>query len=385
MKGGGVILPHGWRTALLAELVYFQRGFDITKDAQKSGDVPVISSSGIQSYHCEAMVQGPGVVIGRKGSLGTVYYTPKDYWPHDTTLWSKDFCGNHPKFVYYYLMTMCLKKYDVGSSNPTLNRNHIHGIPILIPNLTIQQKIASILSAYDDLIENNRRRIQLLEESARQLYKEWFVRLRFPGHEHVKVVDGVPEGWERKSISELVEINPTVQLDTTCLVKYIPMSALSCVGMTIDLGELELREKPTSVRFKYTDTLFARITPCLENGKTAICLWLDENELACGSTEFIVLHGKLISPWLTYILSREEDVRSMAIASMTGTSGRQRVHISCFEKCIVSLASRDILNDFDNFVQPAFYQIKNLVMQNHKLAQARDLLLPKLMSGEVAV
>ncbi|MFO1422406.1 MAG: restriction endonuclease subunit S [Candidatus Competibacteraceae bacterium] len=102
-----------------------------------------------------------------------------DYWPHDTTLWSKDLKENNPRFVYYFLHTLDFKRFDVGNSNPTLNRNHIHDIPIKIPPRPIQDSIASILSTYDDLIENNRRRMALLEESALTLlYREWFVRLR---------------------------------------------------------------------------------------------------------------------------------------------------------------------------------------------------------------
>jgi type I restriction enzyme, S subunit len=100
---------------------------------------------------------------------------------------------------------MRLENYNVGNANPTLNRNHIHDLEIHIPDKNIQDRIADILSAYDDLIENNRRRIDLLEQSARLLYKEWFVSLCFPGHEHVKVKDGVPQGWEKKLIGDVCQ------------------------------------------------------------------------------------------------------------------------------------------------------------------------------------
>lgn len=125
-------------------------------------------------------------MIGRKGSLGTIHYIEGPYWPHDTTLWSKNLNGNHPRYVYYFLHTLGLERYDVGSSNPTLNRNHIHSLDIEIPEYRVQERITEVLSAYDDLIENNQQRILLLEQAARLLYKEWFVHLRFPGHEHVK-------------------------------------------------------------------------------------------------------------------------------------------------------------------------------------------------------
>jgi type I restriction enzyme S subunit len=198
-----------WLETTLGEVLTFQRGFDITKKEQIPGPFAVISSSGPGSTHCEFKVKGPGVVIGRKGSLGTVFFSAYDFWPHDTTLWIKDFHGNDERFAYYFLQTMHLEQYDAGASNPTLNRNHIHLIPICYPPLPTQRKIAAVLSAYDDLIENNTRRIAVLEEMARLLYQEWFVRFRFPGHEDVAMVDSelgpVPEGWEVKPIGEAIE------------------------------------------------------------------------------------------------------------------------------------------------------------------------------------
>src|SRR5438034_248653 len=195
----------GWRDGKLQDLVFFQRGFDITQAQQREGPYPVISSSGVTSYHDEFKVNGPGVVIGRKGTLGSVHFTAGDYWPHDTTLWSKDLKGNNPRFVYYFLHSLDFKRFDVGNSNPTLNRNHIHDLAISIAPPSAQNNIADVLSAYDELMENNRRRMELLEESARLLYREWFVRLRFPGHEHTRLTDGLPQGWERAAFPDVVD------------------------------------------------------------------------------------------------------------------------------------------------------------------------------------
>ncbi len=181
-----------WETHSLGNVLTFQRGFDITKAEQRDGPYWVISSSGPKSTNERFKVDGPGVIIGRKGSLGTVFYSEANYWPHDTTLWVKDFHGNNPKFAYYYLQTLGLERLDAGSSNPSLNRNHIHTIPVLWPSLPIQRRIAAILSAYDDLIENSQRRIKILEEMARRLYREWFVHFRFPGHEDCRFGDRPP-------------------------------------------------------------------------------------------------------------------------------------------------------------------------------------------------
>ncbi|MDA8429605.1 MAG: restriction endonuclease subunit S [Geobacteraceae bacterium] len=154
-----------------------QRGYDITKSQQKPGNVPVVSSGGISSFHNEAMVSGPGVVLGRKGSLGTVFYINEDFWPHDTSLWVKDFKGNNPKFVYYFFNNMSegLKKMDVGAANPALNRNHVHPLPVKWPVRGTQDFIVSILSSLDNKIKLNRLINQTLEQIAQTIFKSWFV------------------------------------------------------------------------------------------------------------------------------------------------------------------------------------------------------------------
>ncbi len=266
-----------------------------------------------------------------------------------------------------------------------LNTKIIGGITIPLIPVHEQIRIADILSAYDDLIENNRRRIQLLEQSARLLYKEWFVRLRFPGHEHVKIKDGVPEGWTMVATPEIMQINPTERIQKKTEVWYVPMSSLSSADMTIDRSIIERRLEHTAVKFKNGDVLFARITPCLENGKTGFVNFLNENEYACGSTEFIVLRGRKVSPYFTYCLARTYDFRENAIKSMIGSSGRQRVQTSCFNDFFLPLPAEVMLNQFDESVSPCFSQIQILCRQNESLSRSRDLLLPRLMNGEIEV
>lgn len=197
----------GFYETTLGQVLTFQRGFDITKKEQTPGEVSIISSSGPSSRHNKYKVKGPGVIIGRKGTLGTVHFSENNFWPHDTTLWIKDFKGNNPKFIYYFLKTLRLENFDTGSSNPTLNRNHIHKIKIFFPEeKMIQDKIAAILSAYDDLIENNKRRIALLEKMAEEIYREWFVRFRFPGYQTAEFEKGIPKSWEIVKLGNMVKI-----------------------------------------------------------------------------------------------------------------------------------------------------------------------------------
>ena len=137
----------GWVQTTIGDQVMLQRGFDITKDQQNQGDVPVVSSGGIKSFHDKAMVQGPGVVIGRKGTLGKVFYLEEDFWPHDTTLWVKEFKGNHPRFVYYFFAGLNVKKLDSGAANPALNRNQVHPIEVDWPSVAYQKTITETLDS----------------------------------------------------------------------------------------------------------------------------------------------------------------------------------------------------------------------------------------------
>jgi len=261
----------------------------------------------------------------------------------------------------------------------------IERIPVPALPIIVQEKIADILSAYDELIESNRRRIALLEEAARLLYREWFVHFRFPGHEHTPLIDGLPKGWARVPAAEAFEVNPKTSRNDDGVIRYIPMSALSETGMAIDRGPVEDRDKSTSVRFQNGDTLFARITPCLENGKTGYVQFLSEDEVACGSTEFIVLRGRRVSSYFVYLTARQHHFRENAIRSMIGSSGRQRVQPSCFDRYLVPIPPQVLSTLFDEAVGGMFAQIGNLDQQNQRLALSRDLLLPRLMNGEITV
>ena len=272
-----------------------------------------------------------------------------------------------------------------GTNVPHISGGQIKAFKFPLPGQNEQAAIASTLSAYDDLIETNQRRMALLEEAARLLYREWFVHFRFPGHEHVKVTDGLPEGWKTLPTSEAFSVNPVTPRQDDGTITYVPMAALSESGMMVDRRMLEKREKSTSVRFRNGDTLFARITPSLENGKTGFVQLLSPGEVACGSTEFIVLRGLHVGNHFVYLTARQPDFRENAIRSMIGSSGRQRVQPSCFDRYGVTVPSSTVANLFDETTEPMFEQINRLDQQNQKLAEARDLLLPRLMNGEISV
>lgn len=289
------------------------------------------------------------------------------------------------KYLFDATLKKRFKKFTQGAAQDNLSQEKLLSIDFLIPDVTEQKRIADTLAKHDELIENNLRRIQLLEESTHLLYCEWFIHLRFPGHEHLSVVNGVPTGWERTLVPDIIAINPTTKVEKGKEITYVPMSSLSATGMTADKAHFEKRTTHTAVKFQKNDTLLARITPCLENGKTGFAYFLGANEIACGSTEFIVLRGERVSPYFTYCLARSYGFRENAIKSMIGSSGRQRVQTSCLNEFLVPLAPKSLLDQFDSAAERCFKQIQVLSDQIEKLAQARDLLLPRLMNGEITI
>ncbi len=167
-----------WLSTTIGEQVMLQRGYDITKNQQKPGRVPVVSSGGVKSFHDTAMVQAPGVVIGRKGTLGKVFYLEEDFWPHDTTLWIKKFNGNDPRFVYYFFANLDVIHLDSGAANPALNRNQVHPIRVDWPP-TSQQKIIAVkldaLSEETQRLESiYRRKLAALDELKKSLLHQAF-------------------------------------------------------------------------------------------------------------------------------------------------------------------------------------------------------------------
>lgn len=260
--------------------------------------------------------------------------------------------------------------------------------PIRLPDLQTQRRIASILSAYDDLIENNTRRIAILEEMAQRIYEEWFVRFRFPGHEQVKRVESelglIPEGWKVVAASDAITINPKVRVPKEGLKPFVPMGSLSENSMLI--ADIEEREGNSGSKFQNGDTLFARITPCLENGKTGFVQFLPSHDaVAFGSTEFIVLRSRALCPEYVYALARSDEFRANAIKSMSGATGRQRVKEACFDAFLLAQPDAETLQRYREIAQPMFAMIRKLAAKNANLRATRDLLLPKLISGELDV
>jgi type I restriction enzyme S subunit len=298
-----------------------------------------------------------------------------------------------PFFIYYVFKTPSIVGSFIGlastSGVPHVNLQTLRDFEVPLPPLETQRRIASILGAYDDLIEVNRRRVAVLEEMARGLFEEWFVRFRFPGHETVPILDTpdgpLPEGWRWGPASDLIEFDPRTRVPSEGKKPFISMGLLDT--QTSLIGEPEEREGNSGAKFRNGDTLFARITPCLENGKTGLVRNLASLDgTGFGSTEFIVMRAQNAGSAYTYCLARFEAFRSNARGSMTGASGRQRaktVSVAAFPVAIPP--SNNLLTDFERVAWPMLELVGSLGGTVDRLAASRDLLLHRLISGQLSV
>jgi len=196
-----------WRNRPLGEVITLHRGFDLPSRVRLEGPIPVVSSSGVTGWHRSARISPPGVVTGRYGTLGRVFYVDEPFWPLNTTLYVSEFNGNDPRFVAYFLEGMDLARYDGAAAVPGLDRNVLHRIQVKWPDGPTQAKIATVLAAYDELIENNLRRIEILEELVATVYRQWFVDRGGPAHRGDADADGLVAGtWAHQSLDHLVNV-----------------------------------------------------------------------------------------------------------------------------------------------------------------------------------
>ncbi len=298
----------------------------------------------------------------------------------------------------------------VGSVIRHFGPMHLRQMKVQLPPLPEQRAIAHVLGTLDDKIELNRRMNETLEEMARALFKSWFVdfdpvrakmegRWRrgesipglpadlydlFPDRWVDSELGEIPKGWEVKGLGVVVELNPKEPMKRRTLAPYLDMAALPTSGSSPDASLL--REFKSGTRFRNGDTLLARITPCLENGKTAFVQSLQDGEVGWGSTEFIVLRAiPPVPPEYTYLLARDAAFREHAIQSMTGTSGRQRVQVDALAPYLLPSPPAETWNEFRALVNRLFAQVEFNRKESLALAAQRDALLPRLVSGELGV
>ena len=356
-----------WKECKLGDIVTFQRGFDITKREQIHGTYPVVSSSGINSYHNEYKAKSPGVVIGRKGTLGTVFFLNEDYWPHDTTLWVKNFHDNYPSFIYFFLKGFHFEQYDVGSSNPTLNRNHIHLLPSKAPSLPEQKAIASVLSSLDDKIDLLHRQNKTLEAMAETLFRQWFV-------------EEAQEGWEKRPLSSIADF-----LNGLACQKFPPKNQLE------KLPVLKIRELRNGIH-EDSDWATTDVKPdyIVENGdiifswsaSLIVKIWDDKRCIL--NQHLFKVTSETYPKWFYYQWCKYHLAEFISISENHATT-MGHIKRGDLDLAIVIVPSDEELEEMTDIMG----QMISKVIENNKqirtLEKLRDTLLPKLMSGEVRV
>ncbi len=276
-------------------------------------------------------------------------------------------------FLYYWIKdnVSYLQANGTGTTLEEISGSVVKQLDISLPPLPEQKAIAEVLSSLDDKIDLLHRQNKTLEQMAETLFRQWFV-------------EEADEGWEEGTISDLIELNPNRKLSKGIHAPYLEMASLSTSSfMPTDWYE---REFSSGMRFVNGDTLIARITPCLENGKTAYITFLKDNEIGWGSTEYIVMRPKdPIHPFFAYTLARTKDFRDYAEGCMEGTSGRQRVNINHLMIYPILIPDKQAIENFNNFAESIEPELIRNANQTRTLEKLRDTLLPKLMSGEVRV
>jgi len=296
-----------------------------------------------------------------------------------------------PDFLCYFLLAPkqqgALLAGATGVTAKHVNMKDIRRLPLDgLPNLDVQKHVAGILSAYDDLIENNRRRIRLLEEAARLLYREWFVRLRFPGHEHVAVVGGVPEGWGRKKISDVCE---TVGGGTpsTNVAEYWDGEITWVVPTDVTRNDsLVLLDSERKITEKGLRESSARMVPAetiLMTSRASVGFFALVDRPVCTNQGFIniIPHQNELRMYLLFnLMNRVEEIRGNAKGSTYPEISKGR-----FREMDVLIPPARLVDEFGRVATNIIDQVRSLKRMTLQLSKARDLLLPKLMSGELAV
>ncbi len=407
-------MANEWKDCSLGDVVELKRGYDLPQRERLPGDVPLVSSSGVTDSHAKAMVKGPGVVTGRYGTLGQVFYVEQDFWPLNTTLYVRDFKGNDPRFVSYFLRDIDFFVYSDKAAVPGLNRNHLHQARVRIPtDPTEQRAIAHILGTLDDKIELNRRANKTLESMARTLFKAWFVDFEpvrakmegrwqrgqslaglpahlydiFPDRLVESELGEIPEGWRNSTIGEEV----TVCGGSTPSTKEPEYweGGQHCWATPKDLSALYFPVLLDTDR-KITDVGLAKISSGLLPVGTVLLSsrapigYLAITEIPTAINQGFIamkcdgaLPNVFVLPWCRESMD--------AIIGNANGSTFQEISKSNFRPLRVVVPSDPVLTSFTRLAGSLYRQLAENEREACYLAQLRDTLLPRLISGELRV
>ncbi len=402
-----------WRQTSLGEVVELKRGYDLPQRDRMPGAVPLVSSSGVTDYHVKAKVEGPGVVTGRYGTLGEVFYVPNDFWPLNTTLYVRDFKGNDPRFISYLLRGLDFSAYSDKAAVPGLNRNHLHQAGVCLPSdIPEQRAIAHILGTLDDKIALNRRMNETLEEMARALFKSWFVdfdpvRAKMEGRwrpgesllglpaEHYDLfldrlvpseLGEIPEGWEVGVLDDMVELL-SGGTPKTSVPSYwdgdIPWYTAKDAPNGSDVFAVDTERKITQLGVKNSATrvLDAATTVITARGTVGrlTCLGVP---MAMNQTCYGIRGARSYPDFFTYwnVRMAVDQLQTRTHGTIFDTITRQT-----FKLVDTVIPPAEVAKAFEGLVSTLMHRILRNLHEGQVLTDIRDTLLPKLVSGELRV
>jgi len=397
-------IPDGWCKKALGDLVTFQRGYDLPLKDIEPGEYPVVTSHGIAGFHHNYKATGPGIVIGRSGNLGDPQFiTYPYYWPHNTTLFSKEFHNSYPLFVFYLLKSMNLKGYNSGSAVPTLNRNYIHAIETLVPeNLEEQIHIAKILAAFDSKIELNKQMNKNLESIAQALFHHWFIDFEFPDENGQpykssggKMINSewgsIPEGWKYSNLkSVLSKLESGSRPKGGAVTFGIPsIGAENINGLgnynysSTKYVPVEYFKEMKSGKVLNFDVLLYKDGANIGR-KSMFALGFPFDELCVNEHVFILRSNEILNQYYLYFWLDLANITE-TIVKLNANSAQPGINRQGIGSIPILVPDNKLAGKFRIIVDPLMKSIFLNSKESHTISNIRDILLPKLMSGKIRV
>jgi type I restriction enzyme S subunit len=382
-----------WPRVRLAEIVSLKTGKLDSNAAIQDGEYPFFTCSQQTLRINEPAFDTEAVLLGGNNAAGIF---PLKYYKGQFNAYQRTYVIEpldpnvlNIRFLFYALRPALthFQSASIGAATQYLTKGILDNFRVPIPSIAEQDHIASILSPYDDLIENNRRRIQLLEQAAHLLYKEWFVYLRFSGHEHVKIKDGVPEGWVRKRIEDVCETvgggTPSTKISGYWEGGEITWVVPTDVTRNDCLVLLDSEKKITEAGLKSSS---ARIVPpntILMTSRASVGFFALLDKEACTNQGFINIIPK--EHWFRMYLLHNLMFRVEEIRSRAGGTTYKEINKGRFRQMPIIVPAKSVTWEFEELAYQIIRQIRVLKKQQMKLMAARGILLPRLMNGEIAV
>ena len=379
------------KTCELGDLIEFQRGYDLPKSEFRDGPYPVQSSNGILGYHIDYKVEGPGITIGRSGTVGIPHYLNENFYPHNTTLFVKDFKGNDRKYIYYLLKHLKLNDFKTGSGVPTMNRNHLHPLKVnAFIDKNYQVKLSSILSILDQKIALNNQINEELEAMAKTLYDYWFVQFDFPDENgkpykssggkmvyNDQLKREIPEGWGVEKLENIANITMGQSPKGT---SYNEVGE----GMLFFQGSTDFGWRfPVARQYTTEPSRIAEEDDILLSVRAPVGTLNIADTRCCIGRGLAAINSKVGAN--SYIFNVMQDFKKLFdMMNSVGTTFGSITKDDLYSLKLI-YPPNELLMKFDKSVNSFDREIKNRSRQNQELSQLRDWLLPMLMNGQVKV